>query len=73
MGDLITNFFSGDTSLAVTPEDLTRLAEKCHDKLAELKTAFSPDITSFQRDCVLKADRTEVERCVIYREIKTDH
>ena len=64
MGDLITKFFSGDTSLAVTPEDLARLAEKCHDKLAELKTAFKPDISSFQRYCVLKADCTEVEKCV---------
>ena len=64
MGDLITKFFSGDTSLAVTPEDLTRLAEKCHDKLAKLKEAFKPDISSFQRDCVLKADCTEVEKCV---------
>ena len=64
MRELITKFFSGDTSLAVTPEDLARLAEKCHDKLLELKTAFKPDISSFQRDCVLKADCTEVEKCV---------
>ena len=63
MGDLIAKFFSGGTSLAVTPKDLTRIAEKCHDKLAGLKTAFKPDISSFQRDCV-KADCTEVERCV---------
>ena len=63
MGDLVPKFFSGDTSAAVTPEELTQLAEKCHDKLAELKTAFKPDISSFQRECE-KADCTEVERCV---------
>ena len=61
MGDLVPKFFSGDTSVAVTPEELTQLAEKCHYKLAELKTAFKPDIGSFQRECV-KADCTEVER-----------
>ena len=63
VGELFWKFFSGDTSAAVTPEELIRLTEKCHDKLAELKTAFKPDISSFQRDCE-KADCTEVERCV---------
>ena len=63
MGNLVPRFFSGDTSIAVTPEELTQLAEKCHDKLAELKTAFKPNIGSFQRECE-KADCTEVERCV---------
>ena len=63
VGDLFWKFFSGDTSAAVTPEELTQLAEKCHDKLAELNVAFKPDISSFQRDCE-KADCTEVERCV---------
>ena len=63
MGDLTWMFFSGDTSVPVTPEELTQLAEKCHDKLAGLKTAFKPDISSLQRECV-KADCTEAERCV---------
>ena len=63
MGDLIWKLFSVDTSVTVTPEELTQLAEKCHDKLAELKTAFKPDISSFQEECV-KADCTEVKRCV---------
>ena len=63
MGDLVPKFFSGDTSVPVTPEELMQLAEKCHDKLPELKTAFKPDIGSFQRKCA-KADCTEVERCV---------
>ena len=62
-GSLVPKFFSGDTSAAITPEELTQLAEKCHCNLAELKTAFKPDISSFQRECV-KADCTEVERCV---------
>ena len=55
VGELFWKFFSGDTSDAVTPEELIRLTEKCHDKLAEFKTAFKPDISSFQRDCE-KAD-----------------
>ena len=63
MGDLVLKFFSGDTSVAITPEELTQIAEKCRDKLAELKTAFKPDISSFQRECE-KADCTEIERCV---------
>ena len=65
MGDLIWKFFSGDTSVAVTPGELTQLAEKCHDKLTELNTAFKPDVSSFQRDCE-KAEHTKVaiERCV---------
>ena len=63
MRDLIWKFFSGDTLVAVTPEELTQIAEKCHGKLAELKAAFQPDIGSFQRECE-KADCTEVERCV---------
>ena len=63
IGNLVPKFFSGDTSVAVTPEELTQLAEKCYDKLAELKTAFKPDVGSFQRECV-KADLTEVEKCV---------
>ena len=63
MGDLVPKFFSGDTSAAVTPEELIQLAEKCYEKLEELKTAFKPDIHCFQRECV-KADCTEVERCV---------
>ena len=63
MGDLVPKFFSGDTSVPVTPEELMQLAGKCHDKLPELKTAFKPDIGSFQRKCA-KADCTEVERCV---------
>ena len=62
MGDLVPKFFSGATSVAVTPEELTQIAEKCYEKLAELKTAFKPDIGSFQEECV-KAD-TEVKRCV---------
>ena len=55
-------FFSGNTSAAVTQGELTQLAEKCHDKLAQLKTAFNPDIV-FQKEC-MKADCTDVERCV---------
>ena len=62
MGNLVPKFFSGDSSVAVTPEELTQLAEKCYEKLEELKTAFKPDISSFQEECV-KAD-TEVKRCV---------
>ena len=62
MGSLVPKFFSEDTSVAVTPEELTLLAEKCYDKLAELNTAFKPNIGSFQEECV-KAD-TEVKRCV---------
>ena len=62
IGKLILKFFSGDTSAAIPPEELTQLAEKCHDKLEELNTAFKPDISSFQEECV-KAD-TEVKRCV---------
>ena len=62
IGSLVPKFFSGNTSVAITPEELTQLAEKCYDKLAELNTAFKPDISSFQEECV-KAD-TEVERCV---------
>ena len=49
MGNLVLKFFSGNTSVAVTPEEL---AEKCHDKLTELKTAFKPDISSFQEERV---------------------
>ena len=63
MGDLIWKFFSGDTSAVVTSEELKQLAGECHDKLAELKTAFKPDVGSFQRECE-KAECTEVERCV---------
>ena len=63
MGSLIWKFFNGDTSLEVTPEELSQLAKKCYDKLAELKTAFKPDVGSFQRDC-MRADCTEVGRCV---------
>ena len=63
MGNLVPKFFIGDTSAVVTPEELTQLAEKCYEKLAELKTAFKPDISSFQEECV-KAD-TEVKRCVV--------
>ena len=63
MEDLIWKFFSGNTSTAVTPEELTQVAVKCHKKLAELNTAFQPDVVSFQRECE-KADCTEVERCV---------
>ena len=61
--NLFWKFFSGDTSAAVTLEELTQLSEKCHDKLAELSAEFKPDISSFQRECE-KADCTEVERCV---------
>ena len=63
MGNLVPKFFSGDTSVAVTQQEVTQVAEKCHDKLAELKTAFKPGVGSFQRECV-KAYCTEVERCV---------
>ena len=63
MENLVPKFFSGDSSVPIKPEELTQLAGKCHDKLAELKTAFKPDVGSFQRECV-KADCTEVERCV---------
>ena len=63
MGSLVPKFFSGDTSVAVTPEELTQLAEKCYEKLAELKTAFKPNISSFHEECV-KADCTEVKKCV---------
>ena len=63
MRDLVQKFFSGDTSVAVTSEELTRIAVKCHKNLAELNTAFKPDVVSFQRKCK-KADCTEVERCV---------
>ena len=63
MGNLVSKFFSENTSVAVTSEDLTQIAVKCHEKLAELKTAFKPDIGYFQRECV-KVDCTEVERCV---------
>ena len=51
VGDMILKFFSGDTSLPVTSKELTQLAEKCYDKLAELNTAFKPDISSFQIEC----------------------
>ena len=63
MGDLVPKFFSGNTSLAVTSEELTQVAVKCHEKLADLNTAFKPDVVYFQKECV-KADCTEVERCV---------
>ena len=63
MGNLVPKFFNGDTSAAVTPEELTQLAGKCYEKLAELNTAFKPDISSFQEECV-KANCTEVKRCV---------
>ena len=62
MGNLVSKFFNENTSVAVTSEDLTQIAVKCYEKLAELKTAFKPDIGSFQEECV-KAD-TEVKRCV---------
>ena len=60
MGNLIWKFFSGDTSLAVTPEELTQLAVKCRDKLAELNTAFQSDDNFFQTDC----EKGEVGKCV---------
>ena len=63
MGNLVSKFFSENTSVAVTSEELTQIAVKCHEKLAELKTAFKPDIGYFQRECVM-VDCTEVERCV---------
>ena len=63
MGDLVSKFFSGNTSVAVRPEELTQIAVKCHKKLAELNTAFKPDVVYFEKECV-KADCTEVERCV---------
>ena len=59
MGDLFPKFFSGDTSAAITSQELTQIAVKCHEKLAELNTAFKPDVVSFQEECV-KAD-TEVK------------
>ena len=63
MHDLVQKFFSGDTSVAVTSEELTQIAVKCHKTLAELNTAFKPDVVSFQKKCK-KTDCTEVERCV---------
>ena len=63
MEDLVPKFFSGDTSVAITSEELTQIAVKCHKKLAELNTAFKPDVVSFQKECE-KTDCTEVERCV---------
>ena len=63
MEDLITKFFSGNTSVAVTSEELTQIAVKCHKKLAELNTAFKPDVAYFEKECE-KADCTKVERCV---------
>ena len=63
MGDLVPKFFSGDTSVAVTSEELTKIAVKCHKNLVELNTAFKPDVVSFQRKCK-NTDCTEVERCV---------
>ena len=63
MEDLVLKFFNGDTSAAVTPEELTQIAVKCHEKLVELNTAFKPDVVYFEKECV-KADCTDVERCV---------
>ena len=63
MENMIPKFFIGDTSLTITAKELTQLAENCHDKIAELKTAFKPDISSFQKDCI-RASCTDVERCV---------
>ena len=63
MGDLVTKFFRGNTSVAVTSEELTQIAVKCHKKLAELNTAFKPDVVYFEKECE-KADYTKVERCV---------
>ena len=63
MGDVVPKFFSGDTSVAVTSEELTQIAVKCYKKLAELNTAFKPDVVYFEKECE-KADYTKVERCV---------
>ena len=51
------------TIRAVTSEELTQIAVKCHKKLAELNTAFKPDVVYFEKECV-KDDYTKVERCV---------
>ena len=64
MRDLVSKFFSGDTSVAVTSEELKQISVNCHKNLAELNTAFKPDVVSFQREC-MKADCTEVERCYV--------
>ena len=37
MGDMSWKFFSGDSSAPIKPEELTQLAEKCHDKLARVE------------------------------------
>ena len=59
MHHLIERFFVGDTSPAVTPDDMTRLEIKCHKMLTELKKAFEQDISAFQMECMC----IEVESC----------
>ena len=59
---MIEMFFSGDTSLAVTPDDIIRLDIKCHSMLTELKKAFKHDIRAFQMECA-GAECTEIESC----------
>ena len=62
MHHLIKKFFVGDTSLAVTAGDMTRLEVKCRNMLTELKKAFEPHISAFQMECA-RAECTEAESC----------
>ena len=59
---LIEKFFVGDTSLTVTPDNMTRLEIKYENVLKELKQAFKHDIRAFQMECA-GAECTEVESC----------
>ena len=59
---LIEIFFVGDTSLTVTPDNMTRLEIKYENVLKELKQAFKHDIRAFQMECA-GAECTEVESC----------
>ena len=62
MDYLIERLFSGDTSLAVTPDDITHLDMQCCNILTELKKVFKHDIRAFQMACV-GAECTNVENC----------
>ena len=67
MRHLIIKFFVGDTSLAVTADDMTRLEVKCRNMFTELK----PDISAFQMERA-RAECTEVESCNAYLTEKRD-
>ena len=62
MHHLIERFFVGDTSPAVTADDMERLEIKCRDTLTDLKKAFGQEISAFQMECT-RDERTEVESC----------